>query len=97
MAEKLVYYLLALTLAGGFFLVYGIVATELRSKRESQDRQKLRAAYSDIKRLHASESTEQQAAVEEAGRDSEDGITLDLIKQLQQELNQRVIELEREL
>jgi hypothetical protein len=100
MAEKLCYYLLALTLAGDFFLVYGIVLTELRSRHERRERERLRAAYSEIKRLQASESAEQQKSVEIAGWDSPealDGVTLDQIEQLQTELKQSIIELEREL
>jgi hypothetical protein len=100
MAEKLFYYLLALSLTGGFLLVYCIVLTELRSRRERRERERLRAAYSAIKRLQASNSTGQQESPKLAGCDSPealDGVTLDVIKQLQTELNQRVVELEREL
>jgi hypothetical protein len=97
MAEKLFYYLLALALAGGFFLIYDIVLTELRSRHERRERERLRAAYSKIKRLHASESTKQQESREMAGWNSQDGVTLDLIKQVRTELNQRGIELGREL
>jgi hypothetical protein len=97
MAEKLFYYLLALSLAGGFFLVYNMIVTELRSRRERRERERLHAA--ELKRLRAS-STVQQESVELAGWDfpeALDGVTLDLIKQLQTELNQRVMDLEREL
>jgi hypothetical protein len=48
MAEKLFYYLLALSLAGGFFLVYDIVLTELRSRRERIERERVRVAYAWI-------------------------------------------------
>jgi hypothetical protein len=98
MAEKLFYYLLALSVAGGIFLVYGIVLTELRSRRECRERERLRAAYSEIQRLQASNSREQQDSVEEAGCDSPeavDAVTLDVIKQVRTELNQRVMDLER--
>ena len=99
MAEKLLYYLGALTLVGSFFLLYGIVLTDLRSRRERRERERLRAAYSEIKRLQAYNLTEQQQSLE-AGWDSQetfDGVTFDVIKQLQAELNQCVRELEREL
>jgi hypothetical protein len=51
MAEKLFYYLLALTVAGGFLLVYDIVMTELCRRRECLERERLRMAYELIKRL----------------------------------------------
>jgi hypothetical protein len=97
MAEKLFYYSLALTLVGGFFLVYNIIVTELRSRRERIERERLHLAYEEIKRLRASESTKQQESRELAGWDSQDGVTVDLIKQVGTELNQRVMNLEREL
>jgi hypothetical protein len=97
MAEKLLYYLLALTLAGDFFLIYNTIVTALRSKRERRERERLRAAQSEIKRLQASGAREQQEALEAAGWNSPHGVDLDLIKQLETELNQRVVELEREL
>ena len=65
MAEKVFYYLLALTLAGGFFLIYNMIITELRSRWERRERKRLRAAYSEIKRL----SIEQQKSAEMGGSD----------------------------
>jgi hypothetical protein len=97
MAEKLFYYLLALTLADGFFLIYDIVLTELRSRRERSERERLRAEYSEIKRMQAYKATEQQEPLEVAGWDPEYGVSFDRIKQLRPELNQRVLALEREL
>ena len=96
MAENVFY----LNLAAGCFLVYGIVVAVLRNSRARREREKLRAACAEIKRLQAFKSTEQQESLEMAGGDSPealDGVTLNLIKQLQTELNQRVVELEREL
>jgi hypothetical protein len=92
--------LLALNLAGVFFLVYGIIVTELRSRQERRERKRLRAAYSEIKRLQLDTSTEQQELSELPSYDSQQGFRddpLKHIKQLQTELNQRVAELEREL
>jgi hypothetical protein len=99
MAEKLFYYLLAMSLAGGFFFVYNMIVTELRSRRERLERERLRVAYSEIKRLQASNSREQQESREVAADSPEalDGLTLHLVKQLQSDLNQRIMELEREL
>ena|SRR5919198_1810409 len=97
MAEKLFYYLLALTLADGFFLVYNMILTGLRSRHERRERERLHAAYSGIKRLQAYKAKEQQETLEVAGWDSPHGVALDQIKQLRTELNERVVELEREL
>jgi hypothetical protein len=97
MAEKLFYYSLALSLAGGFFLVYNMIVTELRSRRERRDQERLRVAYSEIKRLQAYRAKEEQEALEAAAWDPEYGVSFDRIKQLRTELNQRVMKLEREL
>jgi hypothetical protein len=97
MAEKLFYYLLALTLAGGFFLIYNMILTELRGRRERRDRERLRVAYSEIKRLQTYKAKEQQEPLEAAAWDPEYGVSFDRIKQLRPELNQRVLPLEREL
>jgi hypothetical protein len=100
MAEKLFYYLLALSLMGGFFLVYDIVMRELRSRRERIERERLRVAYAQIKRLKVATSTEQQESTDVQGYDLEQAFgddTLNRITQLQNEINQGVAELEREL
>jgi hypothetical protein len=100
MAEKLFYYLLTLSLVGGFFLVYNGIVTELRSRRERRERERLRLAYAEIKRLKVSKSTEQLESTDVQGYDSEQAFgddTLGCIRQLQNEINQRVVELEREL
>jgi hypothetical protein len=100
MAEKLFYYLLALTLAGSFLLVYNMILTELRNRRERLEQERVRAVQSETKRLQASKSTEQQESVEVPGcnhLEALNEISLDLIKQLQTELNRRVMDLEREL
>ena len=76
--------------------MYEIVLTNFRSRHERRERERLRGAYSEIKRL----SIEQQKSVQIADWDSPealDRVTLDQIKQLQTELNQRIMELEKEL
>ena len=60
--RRLLYYLLALNIAGVFFLVYGIVVTELGSRRERCIRERVQAAMSEIKSLQVSNS-EQQGSV----------------------------------
>jgi hypothetical protein len=97
MSQSHFYFLFLAALVPTFVLVYAIIAGELQSRRERRERERLGAVYSEVKRLHASESNEQWEAVEEEDWDSSDGVTLDFIKQLQQELNHHVIELEREL
>jgi hypothetical protein len=101
MAEKLFYYLLALTLASGFFLIYDIVLTELRSRRERREWERLRAAQLEIKRMRDAEREQQErAAIQERGYDSPQVFYDDALKriqQLQREINQRVRELEKEL
>ena len=100
MAEKVFYYLLALTLAGSFLLIYNMILTELRNRRERLEQERVRAVQSETKRLQASKSTEHQESVEVPGCDPLEAlneISLDLIKQLQTELNRRVMDLEREL
>ena len=92
MAANLFYYLLALNIAASCFLVYAIVATEFRSRRERREHERIVAACSEIKRLQVSNSTEQHELSEE----QHDEDTLELIKQLQTELNERVLELEKE-
>ena len=74
-----------------------MIVTEFRSRRERQERERVRAAYSEIKRLQAYKAKEQQDALKVAGWDSQHGVALDQINQLRTELNQHVMELEREL
>jgi hypothetical protein len=99
MAEKLFYYLLALTLASGFFLIYDIVLTELRSRRERREWERLRAAQLEIKRMRDAEREQQErAAIQERGYDSPQVFYDDALKriqQLQREINQRVRELDK--
>ena len=100
MRQIVFYYLIALILVGGFWLVYAIIATELRNWQERRERETVLAAQSEIKRLKVSRLTEQQQlSIRDANDDPEildDGI-LGELTQLQTELNRRVIELEREL
>lgn len=100
MAENLFYYFLALNLAAVFILVCGIIATELRRTQLRREQQRARAAYSELIRLRAHKSTARHGPMEPQGGDFPQAFqedTLDLIKQLQTELNWRVVELEREL
>jgi hypothetical protein len=100
MAEDLFYYLLAINLAAGFFLLCGIIATELRSRRERREREIARAACSELIRLQDQKSTASCGAVELKAYEFPQAFqqdTLDFIKRLQTELNQRVLELEKEL
>ena len=96
MAENVFY----LNLAAGCFLVYGIVVPVLRNRRERRQREKLRAACAEIKRLKNSIGAEQHEPIEAPGYDFSwkfGQYTLDDIEQLQDKINQGVIELEREL
>jgi hypothetical protein len=100
MAEKLFYYLLALTLTGGFFFVYNMVLTELRSRSERRERERLQAAQSEIQRRRIAEREQPpQAAIQERGYDSPQVLYDDALEliQLQREINQRIRELEKEL
>ena len=100
MRQIVSYYLLALNLIGGFWLVYAIIATELRKRQERRERENVLAVHSEFKRLKVSRLTEQQQlSISDANDFPEtlnDGI-LGQITQLQTELNRRVVELEREL
>jgi hypothetical protein len=100
MREIVFYYLLALNLVGGLWLVYAITATELQNRRERRERERVLAAQSEIERLALSRLIEQQQLstrdVNDVPETLDDGI-LGQITQLQTELNRRVIELEREL
>jgi hypothetical protein len=74
--------------------------TELRSRRERIERERLRVAYAQIKRLKVAKSTEQQELMLVQGYDSEQAFaddSLSCIRQLQNEINRRVVELEKEL
>jgi len=100
MAEKLFYYLLALTLAGGFFLVYNMILTELRSRRERRDRERFQAAQSEIQRTRiAGQEQPPQATIQEHGYDLPQVLYDDALEliQLQREINQRIRELDKEL
>ena len=100
MAEKLFYYLLGLTLTGGFFFVYNMVLTELRSRWERRERERLQAAQSEIQRRRTAEREQpSQAAIQERGYDSPQVLYDDALEliQLQREINQRIRELEKEL
>jgi hypothetical protein len=71
MTEKLFYYLLALTLTDGFFLVYNMILTELRSRWERRERERLQAAQSEIQRTRIAELEQApQATIQEHGYDS---------------------------
>jgi hypothetical protein len=99
MRQIVFYYLLALNLVGGFWLVYAIIATELQNRRQRRERENVLAPHSELKRLRLFGLTEQQLSTRDANDDPEtldDGILGD-ITQLQTELNRRVVELEREL
>jgi hypothetical protein len=99
MAENLFYYFLALNLAAVFFLVYGIIATELRSRRERRKRERARAACSELIRLKDHTSTAQRGSMGLQAYDFSQAFhedTLDFIKKLQTELNRQVLELEKE-
>jgi hypothetical protein len=103
MRQIVFYYLLALNFVGGFWLVYAIIATELQNRRERRERERVLTAQSEIKRLTLSRLIEQQQlSTCDANNANEVPETLDehflaQIKQLQNEINQRVVELEREL
>jgi hypothetical protein len=102
MRQIVSYYLLALNLVGGFWLVYAIIATELQNRRERRERERVLAAQSEIKRLALSRLIEQQHLSTGDADDIKVPETLDedilgQIKQLQNEINKRVVELEREL
>jgi hypothetical protein len=96
MRQIVFYYLLALSLVGGFWLVYAIMATELQNRRE---RERVLAPLSEIKRLKVSRLTEQQQlSIRDANDDPEildDGILGELTQLT--ELNRPAVELEREL
>jgi hypothetical protein len=101
MAEKLFYYLLALTFAGSFLLVYNMILTKLRSRRERREWERLQTVQSEIKRMRDDEREPQpQTTIQERGYDSPQVFyddALQLIQQLQREINERVRELEKEL
>lgn len=103
MRQIVFYYLLALNLVGGFWLVYAITATELQNRRERRERERVLAAQSEIKHLTLSRLIEQQQlSTCDANDDNDvpetlDEDILDPITQLQNEINKRVVELEREL
>lgn len=99
MAEHLFYYFLAPNLAAVFFLVCGIIAAELRSRQERRKRERARAACSELIRLKNNNSMAQRDSMGLQGYDFPQAFhesTLDFIKELQTELNQQVIELEKE-
>jgi hypothetical protein len=99
MAEKLFYYLLALTLAGSFSLVYNMILTELRNRRERRERESLQAAQVERRQV-AEREPQPQTTIQERGYDSPQVFyddALQLIQQLQREINERVRELEKEL
>jgi hypothetical protein len=60
MRQIVFYYLLALNLIGGFWLVYAIIATELQNRRERRERERFIVAESEIKRLTFSRLIELQ-------------------------------------
>jgi hypothetical protein len=100
MRQIVFFYLLALSFVGGCWLVYAIIATELRNWQERRERENVLAAPSEIKRLRLSNFTEQQQLSTCDDHDvlgTLDDDILGQITQLQTELNRRVVELEREL
>jgi hypothetical protein len=100
MRQIVFYYLLALNLVGGFWLVYAIIATEIQNRRQRRGQGRVLTAQSEIKRLTLSRLIEQQQlSTCDANGVPEilDEDILGQIKQLQNEINKRVVELEREL
>ncbi|MGE5302914.1 MAG: hypothetical protein ACM3TN_06270 [Alphaproteobacteria bacterium] len=99
MAEHFFYYFLALNLAAVFVLVCGIIAAGLRSREERRKRERARGACSELIRLKNNNSMAQRDSMKVQGYDFSQPFhesTLDFIKKLQTELNQQVIELEKE-
>jgi hypothetical protein len=93
------YYLLALNFVGGFWLVYAIIATELQNRRERREREIVLAAQSEIMGLTLSRLIEQQQLSSCDDNDVPETLDEDILgqfKQLQNEINKRVVELERE-
>ena len=100
MRQIVFYYLLALNLVGGFWLVYAITATELQNRRERRERERVLAAQSEIKHLTLSRLIEQQQLSTCDANDvpeTLDEYSFGQINQLQKKINIRVVELEREL
>ena len=100
MRQIVSYYLLVLSLVSGFWLVYAIIATQLRNRQERCERENVLAARSELNHLRLSGLTAQQQLWTCDSDDHpeilDEGI-LGQIEQLQNEINQRVVQLEREL
>ena len=103
MRQIVSYYLLALNLVGGFWLVYAITFTRRQNRRERGEQERVLAAQSGIKHLTLSRLIEQkQLPTCDANEPNDVSEMLDedilcQIEQLQNEINKRVVELEREL
>jgi hypothetical protein len=103
MRQMVFYYLLALNLVGGFWLVYAITVTQRQNRRERPEQERVLAAQSEIKHLTPSRLIEQQQLSTCNANDPNDvpemldEDILCQIEQLQNEINKRVVELEREL
>ena len=103
MRQIVSYYLLALNLVGGFWLVYAITVTQRQNRRERREQERVLAAQSEIKHLTLSRLIEQQQLSTCDANDPTDVAEMfdeDIlcqIEQLQNEINKRVVELEREL
>ena len=99
MTESLFYYFLAFNLAVVFVLACGIIATDLRSRRELRKWERSRAAYSELIGPQDYDSGAQRDSNELPDDDLPQEIyeqTLDRVKQFQRDLNQQVIDLEKE-
>jgi hypothetical protein len=61
MRQIVFYYLLALNLVGGFWLVYAIIVSEIQNRRERREREIVLAAQLEIMGLTLSRLIEQQS------------------------------------
>jgi hypothetical protein len=99
MTESLFYYFLAFNLAVVLVLACGIIAGDLRSRRQLLKWERTSAAYSELIGEQDHNSRAQRASNEPSEDDLAEEIdehTLDRVKQFQSELNQQVIDLEKE-
>lgn len=99
MTETLFYYFLVFNLSVVFVLACWIIVSDLRSRRELRKWERTRAAYSELT-TPEDHNTAAQSASNEAREEnsSQETIaqTLERVEKFQRELNQQVIDLEKE-
>jgi hypothetical protein len=99
MTESLFYYFLAFNLAVVFVMACGIIASDRRNKRELRKWERTRAMTAEVMGLQDHNSTAQPDSTELQDCDSSeefDEHALARVQRFQRELNQQVIDLEKE-